>query len=164
MSTLRVQMHLDRNAAFFQPRVVAQRFLDAVDRIILVLQQERRRRLRADVRADVRIQRDAVLGQRQVPRIQRDSEIRTAAFLVRRIDRLVRTLREMRADVRDQVAASGKSEHADLVRVDMPLGGVQAQQSDCSLRVLQRRGLLAPDGAPAPLERPPMASVRAAAA
>jgi glucosyl-3-phosphoglycerate synthase len=29
---------------------------------------------------------------------------------------------------------------------------------------LQRRGLLAPDGAPAPLERPPMASVHVAAA
>ena len=38
----------------------------------------------------------------------------------------------------DQVAARRKSKHADLVRIDMPLGGMKADQPQGPLRIFQR--------------------------
>src|SRR5437763_7672904 len=51
MPALRIQMHLDRDSSFLQPSVITERVLDAIYVVILVLQQERRRRLRRDVSA-----------------------------------------------------------------------------------------------------------------
>src|ERR1035438_1230505 len=42
----------------------------------------------------------------------------------------------------DEMAAGGEAEDADLVRVDVPLGGVEADQADGALRVFQRDGRL----------------------
>ena len=47
-------------------------------------------------------------------------------------------LREMRADGGDEVSAGGKTDHADLVRIDMPLRGMLANKPQRALRVLQR--------------------------
>src|SRR5437868_515814 len=61
---LRVRMHLHWNSSLFQGDVVTQCVFNAIDVVILVLQQERGRSLSGDVIAYVRIQRDAVIGKR----------------------------------------------------------------------------------------------------
>ena len=56
------------------------------------------------------------------------------------------------------MSAGGESEHADLVRIDVPLGGVQAHESHRPLRILQRRLRLRVDATVAvPLPRRPRA-------
>ena len=47
----------------------------------------------------------------------------------------------MRADVGDEVAACGEAEDADLVWVDVPLGGVEADEAEGALRVFEGGGM-----------------------
>ena len=62
MTALRVGVQLHGYVGCLQSHVVAQRVLDAVNVIVLILQEESRWGLRGDMTLDVGIQRDAVLG------------------------------------------------------------------------------------------------------
>src|SRR5882724_3035698 len=138
MPAVRIQMHLHRNLGLLQPNVVNQRFLYRVYRVILRLHQKRRRRLSSHL--NIWIQLELLFVRPQMPRIKRHRKIRPAAFFVRRIHGRIQPPRKMRADIRYQVPACRKSQHANLVRIDVPLRRVQAHQPYCPLRILQRRG------------------------
>ena len=56
MPALRIQMHLYGNTRLLKRNVIGKRVVDIVYMIILGLEQERRWSLRADVRANIRIQ------------------------------------------------------------------------------------------------------------
>ena len=71
--------------------------------------------------------------------INRYRKIRAATFFVSRIYSRVQTIVEMRAHCCHQVPACRKSDHSNLVRINMPFGGVKTQQPHCPLRVFQRR-------------------------
>jgi hypothetical protein len=73
--------------------------------VILIPKQKRRRRLAGNMSSNFRIQRDTLTGKGQMSRINSDGKIRAATFFVRRIDRWVQTLLEMRADRCDQAPA-----------------------------------------------------------
>ncbi len=73
-------------------------------------------------------------------RIKSDRKIRAAAFFVGGITRRVQTMGKMRAYRGDQMAASRKAKHSDLVRIDVPFGGVKADKANGPLGVLQRHG------------------------
>src|SRR5271166_5741175 len=123
-------MELHGNARLLQRHVVRKRVFYTVYVVVLVLQQECRRGLRRDVSADIGIQSDAIRRHGKVPRIQSHGEVRTAALIISSIDGLVQTPVEMDAHRRDEVPARRETEHANLVRVDMPLGRMKAYQSD----------------------------------
>ena len=74
-----------------------------------------------------------------MPRITSYGKIRAAAFLVRRIHRRIRTLVKMRARRRHHVSAGRKADHPNLVRIDLPLGGVKSHQPQRPLRIFQRQ-------------------------
>lgn len=74
---------------------------------------------------------------REVARIDGQGKIGTVTVLVGRIDRCIPTAFEIRAGLGCEIAAGGESEHADLVRVNMPFRRIEADQSDRALRVLQ---------------------------
>src|ERR1022692_116345 len=63
MPALRIQMHFHGNASLLRPNVVAQRILYAVYIVILILEQERGRRLAGDMTTNIRIQRDTIVGE-----------------------------------------------------------------------------------------------------
>jgi hypothetical protein len=80
MPTLRIQIHLHRNPGLLQCSIITQRLLHTVHVVILILQQERRRRLAGDMAINIRIQPETVIGERQTPRIDSYRKIRAAAF------------------------------------------------------------------------------------
>jgi hypothetical protein len=135
MAAVGVQVHFHRHVGFLQRGVVDQRLLHAIHFVVFRLGEKRRRRVGGG--RDVFIQR-AVIA-RQMPGIDRDGKVRPAAFPVGRIQRRIHVVLESRAGLCHQITARRKSEHAHLVRIDMPLGGVQAYQPQRSLRIFQRR-------------------------
>src|SRR6478735_2997283 len=68
-----------------------------------------------------------------------DGEVRAAAQLVGRINRWIRAPVEASADCGGEMSASGETNHANLVCIDMPLRGVLAHETQCALRVLHCR-------------------------
>src|ERR1700730_1616675 len=80
MPALRVQMHLHRNPGLLQRGIITQRVLYAVHMVVLVLQQERSRCLAGDVSANIRIQRNTIVSQRQMSGIERHRKVGTGNF------------------------------------------------------------------------------------
>src|SRR3989442_6733177 len=74
-----IHMHFCGHSSLPERRIVHERVLYRIRRIILRLKQERRRRPVADVKS--RIQRETCLADRQMPRIESQCKIRAAAFL-----------------------------------------------------------------------------------
>src|SRR6266540_1845749 len=101
--------------------MIDERVLYRIDRIILRLQQERRRRAAGDL--NIGIQREVLFGDRQMAWIESDGKIRAAALFVGRVHGRVQTLLEMRAHRGDHMPARRKAEYSDLVRIDMPVRG-----------------------------------------
>ena len=87
---MRIQMHFDGNLRLPQRSIVNQRVLYTVHRVILRLQQKRRRSLVGDM--NIRIQLINLGVEREMPRIKSHGKIRAAAFFVCRIDSRVQTL------------------------------------------------------------------------
>ena len=87
---------------------------------------------------NIRIQLKILRLKREMSRIKSHGKIRAAAFLVGRIDGRVQTMPIMRARGRYQMPARRKPKHPDLVRIDMPLRGVEAYKPQCPLRIFQR--------------------------
>jgi len=56
VAALGVEMHLHRNAGVLQRDVVDQRLVDAVHVVVLVLEDERRRRLAGEMGTYIRVQ------------------------------------------------------------------------------------------------------------
>ena len=129
-------MHLNGNASFLQRKVVNQRVIYRIDRIVLRLQQKRRRCLASDrnIRIQLKIFRSVL---QHVPRIKGHGKVRTTAFFVGCIENGIQALLEIRADRRHEVPACGKAEHSDFVRIDVPLRGVEPHQPHGSLRIFQ---------------------------
>ena len=65
--------------------------------VVFVLQQEGGRGLSSDVRADVRIELDAVVGTREMPGLEGDGKVRPAALPVGSVDGWVEAMSEMHA-------------------------------------------------------------------
>src|ERR1043165_8544818 len=77
-------------------------------------------------------------GAGEMSGIEQDREVGTATLGVRAIDGAVQARLKMRADRRDEMAAGGEPDHADLVRVDVPFRGARPDQAERALGVLQR--------------------------
>ena len=106
-----------------------------MNRIVLGLDDERWRRLGGGV--DVGIGREVLVCQGQIAGIDNYGKVRTATELVRGVDWIVKSLGVVGANGCRQVPACRKAQHADTVRIDLPLGSVKAHQPEGALRVLQ---------------------------
>ena len=133
MPTVCIQMHFHRHAGLNQRGVVNQRLLYTVHVVVFCLHQKRGRRLAGD--GDIGIQL-AIRGG-EMPRIDRHREVRAAAFGVGSIHGWIPAALGIRADFRHQVSARREPQHANLVRIDVPLHCMKANQSHRSLHVLQ---------------------------
>src|SRR5262249_23823961 len=132
MSTLCIDMHFGGDASLPQCRIVNERVLDGIDRIVLRLEQERRRRLAGY--ANIWIQHQTRLRNCEMPRIECYREIGAAALAVGGIHRRIETLVKVRAYRGDHMATCRKADHPDPLRIDMPIRGVEAHQSQRPLR------------------------------
>src|SRR5262245_54345165 len=103
MPALHKQVHLCWNASLRQRRIVDERILDRVYRIILCVKQERGRRPASDVK--IGIQLEVFLTDGQMTRIKSDREIGTAARFIGGVYNRVKTLLEMSADRGDHMTA-----------------------------------------------------------
>ena len=137
MPALRVQVHLHGNSSLLQGCIVTERVLYAVHMVILVLQQKRRRRLAGNISRNIRIQLETVISNGQMAWIKSHRKIRAATYFVGRVGSWVQTLCKMSTDRCYQMSACRKPEHSNLVRIDMPLRGVEADQPHCPLRIFQ---------------------------
>src|SRR6266480_2574733 len=138
VSAVGIQVHLRRNAGVLQRDVVHERLVHVVDAVRLGLEQKRGRRVARDV--NVRIEPElTAFGNPEMSWIQRHREIRTAAFRVGGIHGGVQPRLKMRADRCHEMPARGKPENSNLVRIDMPVSGVKADESYRPLRIFQRR-------------------------
>jgi hypothetical protein len=130
-------MHFGKNSGPPERRTIDERVLDGIRRIVLRMEQERWRRLGGDV--IIWIQLEISLWDGQVPRVERYRKIRAATFFVSGVHGWIETPFKLSAHRGDHVTACREAEYADLVRIDMPVGCVEAQQSHRSLGILQRR-------------------------
>jgi len=73
----------------------------------------------------------------QVARINHDGKIRPAADLVNVVDRLVCAPVKVGRRGADEMAAGGETDHADLPRIDAPLPGLAANQTQRTLGILE---------------------------
>lgn len=69
--------------------------------------------------------------------IDGDGEVGSRALPVGVVDGLVEALGEVGADFGDEESAGGKAKDADFVRIDVPLGGVLADEAHGALRVVE---------------------------
>jgi len=104
-----------------------------VHRIVFSLNQKCGRRLSRDGDAGLRV---------QVARIDDHGEVGTATEIVRSINRGVEPLVKVIAERRGKMSSGGEAEHPDAVRVNMPFGGVRADDSHGALGVLESGGRL----------------------
>jgi hypothetical protein len=128
-------MHLNWNSSAPERCIVGQGLLDTVHIVVLVLQQERRRGLTGDVRTNIWLHVKTVPGKREMSGINRYCKVWAAAFFVGGINGGVETLLKMDAHRCDQVSACGKPKDANLMRIDVPLRSVKANQTKRSLRI-----------------------------
>src|SRR5271170_7350561 len=91
---------------------------------------------------DIGIGREVLLRESEIAGINNHREIRTAAELVRGIDRIVEALIEVGAESSRKMRSGGEAKNAHSLGIDMPLGCVSADDADCALRILQCRGRL----------------------
>src|SRR5260370_42623118 len=87
---------------------------------------------------DVRISREVLFCDGQIPRINNHRKIRTATHLVSGIDRIIEPLIKMSAERRRKVSSCGETEHADALRVNLPLRRVGTHDTERALCVLKR--------------------------
>lgn len=130
-------MHFNGNTGFFQAHVIGQGLLHTVHFIVLVLEKECRWSSFRDVVLNVWLKSDAILGDHEVAGIDRYGEIRSAAHIVGCIHSGVHALFKMNACSCYEVAASGKADDADSIRVDVPLCGVLPCKANGSLGVIE---------------------------
>ncbi len=71
-----------------------------------------------------------------MPWIKRHREIGTATLSISGIDRRILAFSKMCAHRRDQVPTGGKPYNAYLMRINVPLSGIEACQADRALRIL----------------------------
>ena len=109
------------------------------DGVVLVVDEQRRRRLRIDGQLGRELGRRLVVVLQQLPRVHEHRKIRVARLVVGRVDARVEPLAPRRRDVRRQMASGRRAHEADLLRVDAVLAGAVSDHADRSLRVLQRR-------------------------
>src|ERR1700681_2756448 len=108
--------------------------------IVFGLHNKSRRSLAGDV--NLRIWRKVLFRESQVAGINDHGEIRTAADPICGVNELVEALLEVRAKCSSQVSAGGESQYADTIGINVPLGGMGADNPQRALGVLQRcRGL-----------------------
>ena len=138
------QMDLGRNAGAVERPRVQRAVADFVDGVVPGLQQERRRRALRHVDRGI----EPRAGTAEMPRIERDREVRATADTVDRIDRPVGGFKNI-AGLRNEIAAGRKTDYADLVRIDPQRLRLRAHVPDRTLRVLQRERHLRRDRASA---------------
>ena len=135
MSASGVEVHFCRNVGVLQSQKVNGGVFD-MHRIIFGLKNERRRGLVSN--ADFGIGREVLVGEGEVARVDDHSEVRAAAELVSGIDRNVESLVEVGSEYSCKVSSGRETEHADAVRINVPLDGVGADDPDGALGILER--------------------------
>src|SRR5262249_52926872 len=136
MTALSISVELGGNTRLFQ----SQKILDSVlhvDTVVLCLYEKSLRC--GGSHRNVRIELEVLFGERQISRINDQCEVRTAAQLIRTVDGRIQALLVMRAQCRRQVAACGESQHADALRIDVPLRSMLPNDAYSALRILKRR-------------------------
>ncbi len=134
MATLGIEMHLRRNLGILQSLKVHDGILH-VHRIILRLNDKSRRSLAGYM--NIRIRRKVLFRERQVAGIDNDGEIGTAAYLIRRIVRIVKSMLEVSAERGGKMGSRGKSENPDPMGINVPLARMRADDPESSLRILK---------------------------
>jgi hypothetical protein len=133
MNSLGIKVHLDRNVGALESGIVRKRAFHVGYSIVLGLNEKRRRCLRGDV--DIRIEREVLVGEREITGIDDQGEIRATANLVRGIDRSIETLIEMGAQRCREMSASRKAKHTDPMWVYMPFNSMGPHEPQHSLRI-----------------------------
>ena len=117
---------------------------DRIYGVVPSLSDEGRRSPAGD--PETRIERIARAA--QVARIHRDCKVRATADRIDGVDGRISRLEDV-ADLRDQIAAGRKSNHSDLVRIDLQLARPRSDESDRPLRILEGPRDVGRDRAPA---------------
>ncbi len=128
-------MHFGRNLRVLQRQKVDDGVLD-MHGIVFGLKNEGRRSLIGDV--DFGIGREVLFGESKVAGIDDHREVGTATELIGGVDGVVKALIEVGAEGGSQVSSGREAKHADAMRIDMPLGGVGADDSERALGILKR--------------------------
>jgi len=134
MSTLSVDVQFGLDLGILEGEEVDDGVFD-MHRIILSLDDERRRGLSADV--DIRVGREVLISEGEVAGINDDGEVRAATQLVSGINGIVKTLIEVGAERSGKMAAGGEAENADALRVNVPIGSMGADNSESPLGILE---------------------------
>ena len=137
MPALRIQMHLHGNPGVLQRHVVNQRLFDTVHMVILRLHQKRGRRIGGD--RNIRIQLKILIVVPQMSRIKAIAksgrQLSLSAASTAGYKRLSKCVL-----IAVTICPPGrKADHANLVRINLPLGGVKAHQPHRPLRIFQRQ-------------------------
>ncbi len=138
MAATGVDVHLGRYLGVLQRQEIGHRVAYIIDRIVLGLDDQGRRRARIG-RRRMRQAQIVVVRRPQVPGIERHGEVGAKILAVGGIDGRVGA-HAVGADVGDQMPAGRKAQYADLVRIDMQGLGLVTQDRDRALGVLQGHG------------------------
>ena len=139
MAAFGVEVHFGWDLGVFQRQKVDGGVFD-MHGIVFGLENKRRRSLGGDV--DLGIGREVLLCQGEVAGIDDRGEVGPATELVSSINGVVETLIEVGAERSREVGSGGETEHPDAMRINVPVGGMRADDSESALGVLQRsRGL-----------------------
>ena len=107
-----------------------------MDRVVFGLDDEGGRGVGGGV--DVGVGREVFVGEREIAGIDDEREVGTAAELVGGVDRVVQALVVVSADGCGKMGAGGEAEDADSLGIDVPFGGVLADDAHGALGVLER--------------------------
>ncbi len=134
VSALSVDVHFGRDFGVLESEEVDGGVFD-VHRVVLCLDDERGRRFAGN--HNIGVGREVLVCEGEVARIDDHGEVRAATELVSGIDRIVETLIEVSAEGGGKVGSGREAEDADPVRVDSPVGGMEADDTESPLGILE---------------------------
>src|SRR5579859_91762 len=130
MPALGIEMHLGWHLRVLQRQKVNGGVFD-MNRVVFGLHDERGRSLAGGV--DVGVGCEVLVSEGEITGVNDHGKIRTAAFAIGGVERIVKTLIEVRAQCRGEVSAGGESENAHAVRIDVPFPGMHADNAKSAL-------------------------------
>ena len=134
MSTLSVDVHFGRDLGVLESEEVDGGVFD-MHGVVLRLDDERGRCFASD--HNIGVGCEVLVCEGEVARIDDHGEVRAATELISGIDRIVETLIEVSAEGGGKVGSSREAEDADPVRVDSPVGGMGADDTESPLGILE---------------------------
>lgn len=135
-----IDVEFGGDAGAFEGGEVGESVFDAVDVVVFILEEEGGWGLGGDVGADVGVEGEGVVGEGEVAGVEGDREVGAGGGPVGGIDGGVEAVGEVDAGGGDEMAAGGEAEDADLMRIQIKLGGVEADEGDGALGVFKGLG------------------------